>query len=309
MPLSKKELNKIEESHQIRPYLVVDKDNFYIYAYQSSSKQWNRLNNCQEYLINKLHYNQNKDSFINLTQIYKIPFINLKDKSITLNQLDLKNIQKRLKIPSNNIYNFSVDICISDGDVILVDNQLYYVYASDNVYLYCLVLFKKCPKDNKIYKNIVVNRKTYYTTFKEKVSFPRKTNFKMVNIAYKDEIETILEQKRCIEHDEKRMSNVSKKMIPEKNNLSYEKGTVFKSGKNKIAYLFKYKNVHYGVDLLMYKIKPRVFPIYHLAKKQTLEVLPSQDFMKIVEVLSSNNVQPINEINKLYDELREIVYS
>lgn len=49
MPLSKKELNTIKESHQIRPYLVVYKDYFNIYAYASSSKQLDKLNNCEEY--------------------------------------------------------------------------------------------------------------------------------------------------------------------------------------------------------------------------------------------------------------------
>ena len=97
MPLSKKELKSIEKSHQIRPYLVVTKDKFNIYAYQSSSKQWNKLNNCQEYFINRFLYKQKKDSFINLTQIHKIPFINLKSYYITLNEQDLKNIQKRLQ--------------------------------------------------------------------------------------------------------------------------------------------------------------------------------------------------------------------
>lgn len=309
MPLPKKELNKIEESHQTRPYLVVAKDNFYIYAYQSSSKQCNRLNNCQQYVINKLHYHQNKDSFINLTQIYKIPFINLRNKSLSLNQLDLKNVQKRLSISSDNIYNFPVDISISDGDVILVANQLYYVYASDNVNLYCFVIYPNYPKDCKIYKSIAVNNKIYYTTFKAKMIFPRTVDFNVVNIAYPNEIEAILEQKRLIDFNEKSLSSAKKKMPPKTHELTYESGTVFESPKGKIAYLFKYKNVHYGVDLLMYKIKPRVFPIYHLDKKHVLEVLPSENFMKIVEVLSSNNVHPINEINKLYYELREIVYS
>lgn len=308
MPLPKKELNSIEKSHQIRPYLVVHKDDFYIYAYQSSSKQWNRLNNCQEYFINKLHYHQKKDSFINLTKIYKIPFINLNHKYISLNHLDLKNVQKRLLLSSSNTYNFSVDICISDGDVVLINNQLYYVYASDNVYLYCLVIFKKCPKDNKVYKNIIVNNKTYYTTFKEKLSFSRTTNLNIINIAYKTEIDAILEKKNTIEFNEKSLCNTEKKILSKTGISSYKSGTVFKTQKNKIAYLFTYKNVHYGVDLLMYKIRPRVFPIYHLDKKQILEILPSEDFMKIVEVLSLNNVSPLNEINKLYDELREIVY-
>ena len=46
MPLSRKELKKIEKEHQVRPYLVVDKSLFFIYAYQSSSKQSARRTLC-----------------------------------------------------------------------------------------------------------------------------------------------------------------------------------------------------------------------------------------------------------------------
>ena len=73
-------------------------------------------------------------------------------------------------------------------------------------------------------------------------------------------------------------------------------------------YLFKYKNIHYGVDLLMYKIKPRTIKIYNIEKQPILEILPSEEYIKIVEFLSLNNVQPLKEINRLYDELREVLY-
>lgn len=199
MPLPRKELNQIEENHQVRPYLIVQKDKFNIYAYKSSSKNYERLNNYEEYSINSLRYNQNKNSFIDLTKIYKIPFFNLKSKYITLNQFDLKNIEKRLQILANknnkNIFQFPIDIYILEGDMIEVNNQLYYVYASDNVYMYCLNLFKYEPKDIKKYEIISINSKMYYTSFKEMTSFKRTVKMKIVDIAYKSEKEVILEKK------------------------------------------------------------------------------------------------------------------
>ena len=305
MPLSRKELNSIAENHQVRPYLVVHKYNFN----QSSSKQSNRLNNCQEYFINKFRYKQNKDSFINLTKVYKIPFINLKSYYITLNKQDLKNIQKRLQIQENNKFQFSVDIYILEGDVISINHQLYYVYASDNVYLYCLIIFKKCPKDKKKYVNIIINNKTYYTTFKEKISFERTAKINIVNIAYKSEMESILDKKSGIEFNQKRLSNLEKKMIEKNHELSYESGTVFQVGKNRIVYLFKYKKAHYGIDLLMYKINPKTIPIFDIEKRPILEILPQEELLKIVDFLSSNNVHPLKEINRLYDELRTVIYN
>lgn len=309
MPLSKKRLNNIEKSHQIRPYLVVHKDKFNIYAYQSSSKRLDKIDNCQKYCIHKIKYKKNKDSFINLTTIHKILFFNLKDKYITLDERDLQNIQKRLLIQKEKcIYKFETEIHIEEGDVIRVDNQLYFVYASDNVYLYCLSIIKKYPKDNKEkYLKIIINRKTYYTTFREKVDFKRTKKIEIVNIAEKVEIEKILKNKRNVEYREK-LANIRKKVINKKYNIVYEKGTVFKVGRNKIVYLFEYKGIQYGIDLLMYQIKPKVIPIFDIEKREILEVLSLEEYIRIIEFLSSRNVQQLKEINRLYNELRIAIY-
>ena len=82
-----------------------------------------------------------------------------------------------------------------DGDMIEVNNQLYYVYASDNVYIYCLNLYKYNPKDIKKYEIISINSKMYYVSFKEMTSFKRTTKMNIVDIAYKSEKEVILEKK------------------------------------------------------------------------------------------------------------------
>ena len=72
--------------------------------HKTSSTNHNILNNYQEYFINQNIYNQKRDSFINLTKVYKNPFINLKEKYITLKIRDIKNIQKRIKIQINCKY-------------------------------------------------------------------------------------------------------------------------------------------------------------------------------------------------------------
>ena len=59
----------------------------------------------------------------------------------------------------------------------------------------------------------------------------------------------------------------------------------------------------------MYKIKPKTMPIYDIEKRPILEILPLEEFLKIVDFLSSNNVQPLKEINILYDELRTVIYN
>ena len=307
MPLSRKELRTIEKEHQVRPYLVVDKSHFFIYAYQSSSKQSSTLNNCQEYRINKYRYKQSKDSYLNLTKVYKIPFYKLKKKHTTINEVDLKNIQKRFNVNKSS-YKLIENIYISEGDVIEYENQFYYVYSTDNVYVYCFLIFKKYPKDGERYEKININNKTYYTNFKVKKYFNRKEELSIVNIAYSIECEEILEQKKGMK--QKELSNIQKKEhIKNNNKMTYESGTIFQVGKNKMVYLFKANNKYYGVNALMYKIKPRVVPIYNIHKSQILGIVPKEDYLKMVECLYLNNVQPLKEIGDLYDDLRNMVYS
>lgn len=227
--------------------------------------------------------------------------------------IDLKNTQKRLQIQLNKgcsiVYLFSIEIYIVEGDVIIIGNQLYYVYTSDNVYLYCLVIYKKCPKDNETYKKIIINNKTYYTTFKDKVTFKRSTKMDIINIAYPNEIEQILKVKNQSDNKIKNPSKNGKKMETNTHKSIYENGTVFQVGRNKIAYLFEYKNVHYGVDLLMYKIRPKALEIYDIEKRPILEILPLDEYIKIVEFLSLNNVQLLKPINNLYQKLRTVIYN
>ena len=307
MPLSRKELRKIEKEHQVRPYLVVDKSRFFIYAYQSSSKQSTTLNNFQEYRINKFRYKQNKDSYLNLVKVYKIPFYKIKNKHKTLNDVDLKNIQKRLNVNKSS-YKLIENIYILEGDVIESENQLFYVYSTDNVYVYCFFIFKKYPKDGEIYEKIIINNKNYYTNFKAKKYFNRKEDLNIVNIAYSMEIEEILEQKKGMK--QKELSNIQKKEhIKNNNKMTYESGTIFQVGKAKMVYLYKANNKYYGVNALMYKIKPRVMPIYNIHKSQILGIVPKEEYLKMLEYLYLNNVQPLKEIRDLYDDFRNIVYS
>ena len=194
MPLSRRELKMIEETHRIRPYLVIYKKRFCIYAFPSSSKKSKKLNNYQEYKLNKFRYSQNRDSYIKLTKVYKIPFINFSSNYKSLEEIDLKNIQKRLQI-NKSIYNFSVDIYISEGDVVEINQLQYYVYASDNVNVYCFPIFNFFPGNSKNYEKIIINKKVFYTCFEPKIQFDRKLKMDIKNIAYNDEIDIIMKQK------------------------------------------------------------------------------------------------------------------
>ena len=123
MPLSKRELNIIEESHRIRPYLVVEKEPNFLLCYQCSSKSRKELNNYEEYCIKNKKYRNKKDSWIDLTNVIKIKIKNIESEYIKLNQIDIKRIEKRIIIGQNRgnaeLIRFNEPIYIEVGDVIV----------------------------------------------------------------------------------------------------------------------------------------------------------------------------------------------
>lgn len=193
MPLSKKNMKSIETTHQTRPYLIVKKSKFFIYCFQSSSKAWSKAYNYQEYKINKFRYNIRKDSFITLRKVYKIPFWNIKTIYVSLDDIDLKNIEKRLEILECK-FKFKIKYKFDDGDIVKIKNQNYYIYASDNTNIYCLIVYPNKPSNQ--YEKIKVDNRTYFTKFEKKMTFNRKENMQIVNIAFGDEREKIKKQMR-----------------------------------------------------------------------------------------------------------------
>ena len=124
-------------------------------------------------------------------------------------------------------------IYIETGDVIQHNDKLYYVYSEDNVNIYCFEIHKK-RKENEKMDNIIINRKTYYTNFKELRTFNRNDNIEINNIAYENEIFEILNKKH--ELKEKTYGKVKEKV--KLLNNKFEIGTILKYGNSSVIYLY-----------------------------------------------------------------------
>lgn len=299
MPLKNTELQTIEENHRIRPYLIVYKSLFNAYAYQTSSKKSKALNNYEIYGISKFRYKKNKNTWIDLSRVHKIPFTKFKTKFCDLNLMDLKAIEKRLQIQKNRKtkikYTFGQSIYISEGDVIWQSGKMCYIYASDNLNLYGYRIFKK----HQFHKKIKINRKKYHIDINDKIVLKRDSDMKILDIASMEEMNDINNLKKSLK---------SKKEIKgeKKPTKKYETGTVFQAGKSKIVYLFKNNGRYYGVDALMYQIFPRILEIHNIEEKQIAEIYDVEKYWKIVEFLLLKNINPYNKIQELYEEVKEI---
>lgn len=207
MPLSKKELKNIEKPHWVRPYLVASKDKYNIYGYasSSSSRQNRGFNNYEEYCIPKTRYKQNKSSWLSLVNLYKIPLYNIKSKYQTLSEFDLKNIQKRLKLCNNKKIDLSLGNYFAVGDVISFDNQLFYIYSADNVFLYTFFVSEYSSSTHKNYTKIIINHKTYYADFKKFQYFKRIEKLDIENISYRAEISKIKAQLKQYKYEGRKL--------------------------------------------------------------------------------------------------------
>lgn len=307
MPLSKRELNIIEESHRIRPYLVVEKGPNFLLCYQCSSKSRKELNNYEEYCIKNKKYRNKKDSWIDLTNVIKIKIKNIESEYLKLNQIDIKKIEKRIIIGQNRgnaeLIRFNEPIYIEVGDVIVRNGETYFIYSEDNVNIYGLKIQKR-KKEAQGLKKIRINRKIYYTDFKELKTIKRNDDIEVINITYEEEILKILNKKN--ELKSLTYSQIEEYKIINKG--EFEIGSVFEYGNSKVMYLYEDNNKYYGVDLLWYVIKPRIFEIKNIQRRKLLETKNLEEVKKVLEFLMEKNIKN-SQIKKIYRYIRNLLFS
>ena len=307
MPLPKKQLKQIEESHRIRPYLVVEKGPNFLMCDQSITKNRKEINNYKKYLINGKKYRKKKNSWLDLTKVEKISIKNIQSPYIKLNQIDIKKIEKRIWISqcrgNSDLIRFNEPIYIEIGDVVVKAEKTFYIYSEDNVNIYGFEIQKR-NKNKQEFETIKINKKTYYTNFKEFKTINRNDIFDVVNMANEDEIVEIFNKKSA-----KRLKNNEKpNKTLSKNRNEFEIGTTFQYGNSTVMYLYSDNEKYYGVDLLWYRIKPRVFEIKEIEKRSLVGMKSLEEINKILEFFVEKNMQ-YSKIKRVYQQIRNLLYS
>lgn len=295
MPLSKKKLKKIEESHRIRPYLVVSKDKNAIYAYQTSSKRQTYANNYETYGIDQTRFGYYRNSHIDLSLIWKVPKKNLIKKMWHLPNLDLSMIAKRLKIQSDRgeigVFQFDdIPVQIGEGDVIsysVCDTKLAYVYGRGKDSLLCYPL---SPVKESNYEAIIINETIFYIDFQHQLIFNDVNSVKLHNIASVTEINDINDQK----HKKGKTKCVKEGF--------YKLGTVFNTNTGRMMYLYKYKDKYCVVNLGNYRIIPQITKLSTLSSSEIVETYNTNQVRDIVKFLY-DYIQPSNKFIEIYRNL------
>ena len=272
-------LEKIEESHRIRPFIVAKKKGNGVYAYSGTSKK-NNYNHY--YLLNKDNYNFTKDTYFNLNNCYEID----KDEILyivdSLKTNHLNKINSRLKTKGQLL----IDCAhfFQEGNIIKDDHNLFYIHEFDS-------------KNNKaiIYKlledkngEIKLNRNRYRLCNKHIETFLNNAYHIVSEKKYSTEIKT---------------RNNNKKESTFKNHyFRFNVGQKFYCGFNNYIYLFSSKGTNYGVE---YYDEDEEF--------SNIITLPKEGYLNKSEVVDKTLVKDIVSIiaydNKKFEWLYDKLYT
>lgn len=328
MPLRKSELKTIPENHQIRPYVIMHKGLFGIEAYPSSSSAYQNAENFSEYRVLSDSYNDEKfdrDCYFDLRKTYKIPFYKFVNSFYTLNSKDKQGLNKKLGIIKNRKievkYMFDETYSTCPGDVVFWNGLTRYIYSEDDKVFRAYNIYKNF-KDREVFI-IKIGRQDYGIDTSQKIEIPKNSNLQLVNVATVVEmidIENVIKnynrRKRIGERCQKRHeANLQKKEekqkardipVKSRDESRLKPGRIFKVGNSKICYLFEFKGVQYGADILMCKVSPKLVQIGNIFKFRLIEEYSNEKTLALVDYLLDKEVAPKKKLLKLREELTEI---
>lgn len=155
MPLDTKDINRIPLKHMKRPYLIVGKDENYLYAFPfTSSRKEKRKSNTIEVLADLNP--GNKDGFIvlNLVKLSQNDLLSLK-----LGKID-ERVYRKVLYASKSIYGeipeidyTSINPKINEGCVVKYEDSIYLIYSryNNDIYGYKLEEKKDATYNKKVF--------------------------------------------------------------------------------------------------------------------------------------------------------------
>ena len=166
--------------------MVVAKDENYFYGYYCSTKQKSRY--LATFKLDKNIYDHRKNTYVYLTNTYKIPRTNFRDIYNRIGINNLIMIERKLIVNSRyleGLIHFDVPIIYCVGDIIRVGDQLYYIYQTDNSNLYV--------NKTKFVREAALR---YEFDYSETIIFDCKKSYELVNMLSPKHIEIVYENKR-----------------------------------------------------------------------------------------------------------------
>lgn len=260
MPLPQEQLDKVAKDHQIRPYLIVKKEDDHLLAYASTSTS-QHSEAYQYYCYHGYSHGAYKLAYIQLKTIYILPIQNLRTFMMQLSNQDLKNIEKRLLLhkPANRYLQCTpkTPIRYETGDIISIQTEqhihYYYIYQDDQQNLYGLYLIKGSQRDAKYI--ITLHKVPYVIDFQRKQVINRKNSMKLIGILNSQQQEEIANIQKNLRRKRKNISRCTKEVAAA---IQYTGCRYVDQEGDEYVFLYTWHDHRYGVCLNTFEQYPSI---------------------------------------------------
>ncbi len=313
MPLNIIELDRIKDTsgHTARPYLVAKKLNDCIFAYQCSSKKYNKSGFKNQYKLPHIRYRQYKvvdkqlvetDSYVDLRRAFILHPCHLQQFMYKVEEADLEMIERKLiAINKEDLVHFDVPFRVVEGDVYEYHGEYYYTYKFYKNSLNC---YRMLETDKEGRKTIRIKEKHYIPDLDHKEMIELEDS-RLVHVSSPEEkrlINTRLEEKQKQEH----LLKTEEKRKKKKEKVYYcrtDIGNVYmdKEGREMI-YMYSCNGRDYGIDyqLLMDFDRIKVIPFKTISLDSPQSRMEDEDLMlDVMDAMIENN-------NRLEDYFNEV---
>ncbi|MBE6157819.1 MAG: hypothetical protein E7160_03400 [Firmicutes bacterium] len=203
----------MEESHKIRPFLIVDSDSTDYTGYYMTS-------NLKNFHFNKPWFSKYKSVISNNRYNLKKPSIVLLGNTVTvsddevLNYIDTLGESDYIRVLKNaglyakrkvNISGMYIDI----GDVIDVEDRKYFIYQKDNTYLYGFLIKNKglVWKSNVDFDNdfnyFRSGNDLYRVFYDSNIKVPVKDNYLVTDVMNEDVHDQVITKRKNMKYKQK----------------------------------------------------------------------------------------------------------
>ncbi|MGX8833738.1 hypothetical protein ACWG0P_05935 [Amedibacillus sp. YH-ame6] len=297
MPLEEEKLKKVPFGHRIRPFVIIKSNDLGCIGYACSSKDKRNLAKTMIYEIKKEQYDIGKNSYVDLSREWYIPYENVQSFYYELSQEEYQKIIRLEYNCSRNIFHYKYSV----GAILEKGGRNFILYKQKDRINHVHPLQAEKREDH-ICQPFSLNGTIFYLDFSESYEFQNEDEYKKVMYLSNEQRKSIMDYEKVIEKRKK--FNIAEERLIEQIYFEYPVGTVFYDfiRDENIIYLYHKNHRSYGVNLDNDDTVVRRIDFSYLKSEENTVEMES-----LLDILNSLHVDPLTRsiINYLHNELEK----
>lgn len=187
---------KLELSHQKRPYLVIDKKDNKLLAYSLSSSRYFTCSGLETYKLTKYNNDELKnDSYINLKEKVELPINHILSYIGETELTDLDEIQRRIYFINKETSSVTTLVYKPTiGDIVPYNKALWLIYDIGEKKYGCVLVKQSTSNKRANVTNIKSNSNEYLVYYKKNAFYFKDKEYEVVDIVDKKYINKVIKR-------------------------------------------------------------------------------------------------------------------